>query len=773
MPQLARNHVIRLHAIVLTAMLSLAALLLSAPPSYAAAPSRPGTVVSPLATGAGCIIQSSFGTEDGHRGNFEVVVLEGNDLVHYWHDNSNPRHAWTRGQVITGAATGPGCILQSDYVAGPHGNLEVVVQEGRQVAHYWHDSARRKSPWVKAGTFGSGVTGAPRIIQSDFMSTNGHGNFEVVVPEGSALVHYWKTEGGAWTRGATIATGVSSAGSIIQSDYSSDSGHGNFEVVVKEGDHLVHYWKDNSSPAGTWHRAGTFGTGATDAPSLLQSSFGTGSGGHGNLEVVSREGPNLVHHYKTASDPWARGQTVATGVNSGGHLLQSTLGTGEHGNFEVVVLGEPAPEPPDSRVEGGFTDYHLRHYWHDNVSTTSAWASGQTITYRGRSEKVCQVTGRDDKEQRWVTTNDTIARANLSATDLGYPVDDGTTLTLLYGDSRWGDGRLRATNELGGDDAVAVSTERTPPTMLDCLDMTLLADNGSFTLPRVVAPEIRQGLFNVPSSGFSAGGNLYGIFWTDHCDGFNSPEAEDDAPPHCGAGSNEHGRGVLTRRNSDGRTYTNLFTLPGPFTYTASFNSHHSGRIPPHQDLGVYVYGVSRYRADYPFLASAPANAVADPAAWKYFAGLDASENPRWTSDPAQARQLFTTGDPDAGCIGEFSVSWVPPLSRWLMLYNCESQPGGTVRARLAHAPWGSWSAPTDIFHPDTDAAACHFMHDSSRTCASLAGDNGKTNGAPYAPYVLTRFTRATSSGAEVYFLMSTWNPYQVVVMRTHLTPSP
>ena len=37
------------------------------------------------------------------------------------------------------AATGPGCIIQSDFSGGDHGNFEVVVLEGNQLVHYFHD----------------------------------------------------------------------------------------------------------------------------------------------------------------------------------------------------------------------------------------------------------------------------------------------------------------------------------------------------------------------------------------------------------------------------------------------------------------------------------------------------------------------------------------------------------------------------------------------------------------------------------------------------------
>jgi hypothetical protein len=148
-------------------------------------PPSPGVAVAALATGPGCITQSSFGTERGERGNFEVVVLQGTRLVHYWHPNGEPTLAWHRGQMISQSATGPGCIIQSDIGTGSGhaGNLEVVVQEGDHVTHYFHNSsAPPSSPWIRGLSFGQGVTGGPSIIQSDFKS-GAHGNFEVVVPE--------------------------------------------------------------------------------------------------------------------------------------------------------------------------------------------------------------------------------------------------------------------------------------------------------------------------------------------------------------------------------------------------------------------------------------------------------------------------------------------------------------------------------------------------------------------------------------------------------------
>src|SRR5207245_1296130 len=86
-----------------------------------------------------------------------VVVLEGNTLVHYIGNffffggtlNDLP---WERKQVITAFATGAGSILQSnlsDRVStyGERYELEVVVPEGNKLVHYWQDDPDANTPW--------------------------------------------------------------------------------------------------------------------------------------------------------------------------------------------------------------------------------------------------------------------------------------------------------------------------------------------------------------------------------------------------------------------------------------------------------------------------------------------------------------------------------------------------------------------------------------------------------------------------------------------------
>lgn len=66
--------------------------------------------------------------------------------------------------------------------------------------------------------------------------------------------------------------------------------HGNFEMVVPEGERLAHYWRDNDAPGVPWHRdvndviaapsLAAVTKNALKAAAMLQSNFG------GNFEAV-------------------------------------------------------------------------------------------------------------------------------------------------------------------------------------------------------------------------------------------------------------------------------------------------------------------------------------------------------------------------------------------------------------------------------------------------------------------------------------------------------
>ena len=241
------------------------------------------------------LLQSDFG--DGRHGNFEAVVLDGDRLDHWWRDNANG-NVWKRGQnIVPAGAAAPGSIVQSDFTHhGHHGNFEVVVpvfapDSSMDLWHYYHDNSDTSLPWQRAQQIASNVASSGSIIQSDFGYE--HKNFEVVVPlvEGSQinLWHFWRENDDTatpWHRGQRIAIGVTGPAVFIQSDFLSGD-HGNFELVVPIGPSLIHFWRDNSDTSKPWQRGQMISDAATGWGCIIQSDFD--QGGHGNFEVLVDE----------------------------------------------------------------------------------------------------------------------------------------------------------------------------------------------------------------------------------------------------------------------------------------------------------------------------------------------------------------------------------------------------------------------------------------------------------------------------------------------------
>ncbi|HEV3118806.1 MAG TPA: DUF4185 domain-containing protein [Gemmataceae bacterium] len=118
--------------------------------------------------------------------------------------------------------------------------------------------------------------------------------------------------------------------------------------------------------------------------------------------------------------------------------------------------------------------------------------------------------------------------------------------------------------------------------------------------------------------------------------------------------------------------------------------------------------------------------------------------------------------------IGEFSVSYLKPVKRYVMLYNAAAPRGITLRS--AEAPWGPWSAGTVIFDPGRDNGYGHFMHSKNKPDGLSDPNRAAEWGGEYGPYIMSRYTSGAAGRCEIYYTMSTWNPYQVMVMRSELT---
>lgn len=103
-------------------------------------------------------------------------------------------------------------------------------------------------------------------------------------------------------------------------------------------------------------------------------------------------------------------------------------------------------------------------------------------------------------------------------------------------------------------------------------------------------------------------------------------------------------------------------------------------------------------------LLRVPVASIEDRGAYEYFAGLDATAQPIWSSESARKASIYD----DADGVGPFpQMSYVPGLDR--LVYTNEHGDGVTSKGRqslltLAEAPypWGPWTVIyRDVFLPD------------------------------------------------------------------------
>jgi hypothetical protein len=175
------------------------------------------------------------------------------------------------------------------------------------------------------------------------------------------------------------------------------------------------------------------------------------------------------------------------------------------------------------------------------------------------------------------------------------------------------------------------------------------------------------------------------------------------------------------------------------------------------------------------------------PTSFSYFGGLNLIGQPWWTSDENAAAPLWTDAHQ---CLGYFSARYLEPAKKWLALYTCNIKDvvERGVYLRTAAKPWGPWSAPTAVMMAaGTEDPYCYYMHrpiDKGKCPAGAPnpfedekrvprGDQeraGRRNyGGEYAPFLLpSSYQRYNGIGTtRLFFTLSTWNPYQTVLMAT------
>jgi len=255
--------------------------------------------------------------------------------------------------------------------------------------------------------------------------------------------------------------------------------------------------------------------------------------------------------------------------------------------------------------------------------------------------------------------------------------------------------------------------------------------------------------------GTSLGGRMYIYHTTDHSE------------------SATMGRSVVAVSDDDGNTFNYLYDLSTTYFINVSVNQANPADwpgAPKATGAGLFIFGSGPYRKSDVRLAFQPAEAIETKSNLCYFAGLDQDGEPAWSCRETDARPLL-----DQECVGELSVRYNRFIKKWIMLYNCEIDKLSRIVMRTARFPWGPWSEPQIIFDPERDNGFCHFMHYSwaSRKCDTISDpERENDSGGPYGPYQFEDHAAGNSRSTTIYFTMSTWNPYTVVLMKSTLTLS-
>ncbi|MBL7208657.1 MAG: DUF4185 domain-containing protein [Dehalococcoidia bacterium] len=378
-----------------------------------------------------------------------------------------------------------------------------------------------------------------------------------------------------------------------------------------------------------------------------------------------------------------------------------------------------------------------------NLDSVEEQPSAQDVVVVTRATKIGQLVGDYDREREEPTLNLTWSRYKLAGTDLGVPFQHKGRTYLLFGD----------TVGLRGGDAIAYTTDTTPE---DGIELEFIHDEVAYKV--VDIPGISQGAFEVPVEGVSIGGRMF-IYHTTDSKGVEDMFKEGEEA--------RMGRSVVAVSDDDGKTFTYLYDFSSKHFINVSVvevdKADLSAAFTQASGEVLFIFGSGAYRRSDVRLAAQPPDQILSRTSVRYFAGLDGSGRPTLNSNEEDAQPLFSQP-----CVGELSVTYNRFIDKWIMLYNCFLPASRGINMRTADKPWGPWSEPQIIFHPWDDNGYCHFMHASWRhqNCDSVHDPRRENEWAgEYGPYQFEDLAVGDDSTTTIYFTMSTWNPYTVVLM--------
>jgi hypothetical protein len=414
------------------------------------------------------------------------------------------------------------------------------------------------------------------------------------------------------------------------------------------------------------------------------------------------------------------------------------------------------------------------------------------------ARKICQLTGDTDNQRKQAnlqadTASMSATNAGVRSTDLGIPVYDTFRQRLYF---------------FFGDTVPCGS----PDVADDCIAWADVTDAPGLSYPPkepllhwIVGPDTPH-LFQ-PISIANYRGSYAGFFTP--AGGFFNALNNAVYLFYGLTGGDPDSFSVLAKSTDDCCTFFYLYTLTSSnFVQCVSYVAPASAV--PGAPLGgpvLLVWGTSKdYRRSRIYLAFCPLADIdnvedVDPytgeslpgTSWRYYAGLKENGMPNWV--PADMSiPIF-----DVPEVGEMSVTYEPRTGLWLMMYGAI---GGLIKMLYSPRPWGPWtnvSTANDdgvIFDPTRDGTDPNsgeyrsltgqpkvwpprFIHvvdqeDGLYEVYDKCGPSpdrylASDGGGPYAPYMIPPWFRTVGDRLTVFFTLSLWLPYQVVLMRVDL----
>lgn len=349
------------------------------------------------------------------------------------------------------------------------------------------------------------------------------------------------------------------------------------------------------------------------------------------------------------------------------------------------------------------------------------------------TQKICQLVGDEDRQFDQQTLTRTFTNAKVWGTDLGVPFQSNGKLIFLFGDTV-------TIPLMNAPDSIAYTSDYSPN---DCLDLSFYVDeNSKFKIPAIQGISLKG--FEVPMEGIEINGQNYVFFTTDHTE------------------SKVMGRSVLTKFNEGDFSFDYLYDFSTDKFINVHIvkvsNAQFSG-LPDSSGNGLLIFGSGDYRKSNLYLSYISENSLGDKSQLKYFSGIK-NGNPTWSSSESDAVALFN--DP---VIGEFSVQYNSYLKEFIVLY-------GGVSMRSAELPWAKWSE-REILFSAVKEGYCKFIYAAGQNCAHLSDPTQEAKtGGPYGPYMIDEYTTGNSESSTIYYTLSTWNPYTVVLMKSEIKKS-